>query len=192
VTIYTDHNALTYLMGQAQPIARLQRWILTLDQYNINWIYRKGSSNAVADALSRRYQSAEESEQAQSELIKLEVVACFTQKGKWNKPWQYVWIRAVSTRSTNRDNLEIVPDLNHKNPRKPRKERQWKGSNPVSTWRERDAGLIRESQLNDSDLKVIIELLEHQPYSKEAKSLIGYFLKDGVLYIRAGKFGRTI
>ncbi|MCP4489198.1 MAG: hypothetical protein GY820_18080, partial [Gammaproteobacteria bacterium] len=73
--------------------------------------------------------------------------------------------------------------MTHKKPRKPRKERQEKGSNPVNTWRERDAGLIRESQLNDCDLKVIIELLEKQPYSTEAKLLAGYFLKDGVLYI---------
>ncbi|MCP4489670.1 MAG: hypothetical protein GY820_20500, partial [Gammaproteobacteria bacterium] len=31
VTIYTDHRALTFLMKQAEPIARLQRWILMLD-----------------------------------------------------------------------------------------------------------------------------------------------------------------
>ncbi|MCP4473972.1 MAG: hypothetical protein GY821_05280, partial [Gammaproteobacteria bacterium] len=68
VTILTDNSSLTFLMRQAEPIPRLQRWILTLDQYNITWIHRKGASNAVTDALSRRYQSSEESAAAQSEL----------------------------------------------------------------------------------------------------------------------------
>ncbi|MCP4475119.1 MAG: hypothetical protein GY821_11265, partial [Gammaproteobacteria bacterium] len=30
ITLYTDHNSLTFLMHQKQPIPRLQRWILTL------------------------------------------------------------------------------------------------------------------------------------------------------------------
>ncbi|MCP4474470.1 MAG: hypothetical protein GY821_07880, partial [Gammaproteobacteria bacterium] len=44
VTLLTDHASLCFLMKQADPIPRLQRWILTLDQYNIKWVYRKGSS----------------------------------------------------------------------------------------------------------------------------------------------------
>ncbi len=70
ITIITDHSALKYLMRKIDPSAKFQRWILTLDQYNINWVYRKGVSNAVADALSRRNQSAEERAQAQTEMIK--------------------------------------------------------------------------------------------------------------------------
>ncbi|MCP4494328.1 MAG: hypothetical protein GY820_44565, partial [Gammaproteobacteria bacterium] len=69
VTILTDHNALKHMMRLTEPIPRLQRWILTLDQYNIKWVFRKGVSNAVANALSRRYNSSEESAAAQSELI---------------------------------------------------------------------------------------------------------------------------
>ncbi|MCP4493842.1 MAG: hypothetical protein GY820_42055, partial [Gammaproteobacteria bacterium] len=76
VVLITDHNSLTFLMKQPNPIPRLQRWILSLDQYRITWMYRKGTANLVADALSRRYQSAEESELAQSELIKLDAVIC--------------------------------------------------------------------------------------------------------------------
>ncbi|MCP4473080.1 MAG: hypothetical protein GY821_00600, partial [Gammaproteobacteria bacterium] len=144
VTILTDNSSLTFLMKQAEPIPRLQRWILTLDQYNITWIHRKGASNAVADALSRRYQSSEESAAAQSELIALDLVLCFTAKGSWTKPWLFGWLNAVTTRSTNRDNWEDEPILDHKNPRKPRKERNWQGKNPLNTWRVKEAMQIRE------------------------------------------------
>ncbi|MCP4492401.1 MAG: hypothetical protein GY820_34595, partial [Gammaproteobacteria bacterium] len=76
VTLLTDHNSLTFLIHQKQPIPRLQRWILTLDQYRITWVYRKGSTNAVADALSRRYRDSQESEEAQSKLIECDSLAC--------------------------------------------------------------------------------------------------------------------
>ncbi|MCP4489315.1 MAG: hypothetical protein GY820_18695, partial [Gammaproteobacteria bacterium] len=154
VTLLTDHASLCFLMKQADPIPRLQRWILTLDQYNIKWVYRKGSSNAVADALSRRYESAAESEAAQSELILLDTayyVGEYMPKGTL-----FSWLMAVSTRATNRDSIEERAILDHKNPRKPRKEKDWKNdAHPVNTWRERDANLIRESQLNDTDLRAI-------------------------------------
>ncbi|MCP4475770.1 MAG: hypothetical protein GY821_14630, partial [Gammaproteobacteria bacterium] len=156
---------------------------MTLDQYNINWVYRKGVSNAVADALSRRYQSAEESAQAQSELIRLDVVMCYTQKGKWHKPWWNTWMMAVTTRAVNRDDWTTEQELACKNPRKPRKERSWQSTRPLNTWRESDAELIRESQLQDTDLKAIIDLLEQQPYLVEKKLLDNYFMKDGILYI---------
>ncbi|MCP4494699.1 MAG: hypothetical protein GY820_46465, partial [Gammaproteobacteria bacterium] len=81
VTLYTDHNSLTFLMHQKQPIPRLQRWILTLDQYRITWVYRKGSTNAMADALSRRYHNSEESAEAQSKLIECDSLACHLPEG---------------------------------------------------------------------------------------------------------------
>ncbi|MCP4474407.1 MAG: hypothetical protein GY821_07535, partial [Gammaproteobacteria bacterium] len=111
VTLLTDHNSLTFLMHQKQPIPRLQRWILTLDQYRINWVYRKGSSNAVADALSRRYANAEESESAQSKLIQCDAVVCRTQAGtlfwlcsaNWN-------LGEIVTRSkTRQKQIETIP-----------------------------------------------------------------------------------
>ncbi|MCP4487899.1 MAG: DDE-type integrase/transposase/recombinase, partial [Gammaproteobacteria bacterium] len=53
VTIMTDHQALVYLLKQKEPAGRLHRWILDLVPYNIDWCYRKGPLNKVADALSR-------------------------------------------------------------------------------------------------------------------------------------------
>ncbi|MCP4491615.1 MAG: hypothetical protein GY820_30550 [Gammaproteobacteria bacterium] len=97
VTILTDHNALTYLLKKVEPIPRLQRWILTLDQYNVTWVYRKGTSNVVADALSRRYQLSEESAKAQSKLIECDSMSDHMEKGSWNKLWARCWVRAMNT-----------------------------------------------------------------------------------------------
>ncbi|MCP4486634.1 MAG: hypothetical protein GY820_04835 [Gammaproteobacteria bacterium] len=68
-------------------------------------------------------------------------------------------------------------------PRPSRKERKWLSSSTLNTWREKDVTSIRESQLKDLDLKAIIDLLKHKPYEMGNDSLIGYFLRDGVLYI---------
>ncbi|MCP4487182.1 MAG: hypothetical protein GY820_07680, partial [Gammaproteobacteria bacterium] len=111
VTLLTDHNSLTFLMHQKQPIPRLQRWILTLDQYRINWVYRKGSSNAVADALSRRYANAEESESAQSKLIQCDAVVCRTQSGAlfWLCSANWNLDEIVTRSKTRQKQIETIP-----------------------------------------------------------------------------------
>ncbi|MCP4475088.1 MAG: hypothetical protein GY821_11105, partial [Gammaproteobacteria bacterium] len=157
---------------------------MTLDQYNVNWVYRKGTSNAVADALSRRYQSSEESAKAQSKLIELDSMSDHMAKGSWNKPWACCLVRAMTTRSTNREEkVDEEPDLVPKIEEKPKEVKQEKSSVPLNTWREKDAVAIRDSQMSDGDLKLIMELLEQQPYSSNKKGLEGYFLKEGVLYV---------
>ncbi|MCP4486929.1 MAG: DDE-type integrase/transposase/recombinase, partial [Gammaproteobacteria bacterium] len=111
VVLITDNKSLTFLMKQPNPIPRLQRWILSLDQYRITWMYRKGTANLVADALSRRYQSAEESELAQSELIKLDAVICRT-GGHFRLTELKCMIAAMVTRSQSRaarNNISVPP-----------------------------------------------------------------------------------
>ncbi|MCP4492861.1 MAG: hypothetical protein GY820_36995, partial [Gammaproteobacteria bacterium] len=162
VTILTDHNALTYLLRQVEPIPRLQRWILTLDQYNVNWVYRKGTSNAVADALSRRYGSSEESAKAQSKLIELDSMSDFMQKGKWDKLWVYCWVKAMTTWSTNHEQVEKEPDLVPKISENPKEVGQKKSSESLNTWSEKDAAAIRDSEMSDGDLKFIMVLLDQQ------------------------------
>lgn len=49
--LYTDHQPLTWLHKKLGP--RLQRWLLSLGEYNINIDYIKGKENKVADFLSR-------------------------------------------------------------------------------------------------------------------------------------------
>ena len=51
--VFTDHNALTHLDGAKELSGRLQRWALFLQEYNIEWQYRKGSLQGSADGLSR-------------------------------------------------------------------------------------------------------------------------------------------
>lgn len=52
-TIYTDHRPLTWLMSLKDPNSKLTRWRLKLAEFDYNVIYKKGSQNTNADALSR-------------------------------------------------------------------------------------------------------------------------------------------
>ncbi|KAE9280847.1 hypothetical protein PF008_g28038 [Phytophthora fragariae] len=52
-SIVTDHIALKWLMTAKEPVGRLHRWSLTLQEYDFDIQYRPGKENHVADALSR-------------------------------------------------------------------------------------------------------------------------------------------
>lgn len=52
-TIVTDHAALKWLMTSTNLTGKLHRWALTLQEYDFEVVYRPGSTNVVADALSR-------------------------------------------------------------------------------------------------------------------------------------------
>jgi hypothetical protein len=52
-TIITDHAALKWLMTSPDLAGRLHRWALTLQEYDFDVQYRPGSTNVVADSLSR-------------------------------------------------------------------------------------------------------------------------------------------
>ena len=53
VTLYTDHNPLTYLTESAPNSAKLTRWALAIQQYDVTFCYKAGKKNVAADCLSR-------------------------------------------------------------------------------------------------------------------------------------------
>ena len=53
LTVFTDHNPLTFLKSLQNPNQRLMRWTLFLQPYNLDIRHIKGTDNVIADALSR-------------------------------------------------------------------------------------------------------------------------------------------
>ncbi|CAJ0595735.1 unnamed protein product [Cylicocyclus nassatus] len=51
--IFSDHRPLTYLLKHNKTHDNLARWVIELQSYNVTIEYLKGSSNVIADCLSR-------------------------------------------------------------------------------------------------------------------------------------------
>ena len=52
IVIFTDHSALKYLLTKKNAKARLIRWVLLLQEFNLQIRDKKGVENVVADHLS--------------------------------------------------------------------------------------------------------------------------------------------
>lgn len=61
--IYTDHRPITSLLGGKNLNQRLYRWKLYMSQYDFEIIYKKGTTNVVADFLSRIENTIPETQQ---------------------------------------------------------------------------------------------------------------------------------
>ena len=53
VIIHTDHAAIKYLMAKKEVKLRLIRWVLLLQEFDLEIKYKKGSDNVIADHLLR-------------------------------------------------------------------------------------------------------------------------------------------
>lgn len=53
IKIITDHQPLTYALSNRNNNSKMKRWKAILEEYNYELKYKPGSTNAVADALSR-------------------------------------------------------------------------------------------------------------------------------------------
>ena len=66
VIVYTDHAALKYLMAKKDAKPRLIRWILLLQEFDVEIRDKKGIENVVANHLSRLENSKKEIEKESS------------------------------------------------------------------------------------------------------------------------------
>jgi len=53
MTVFTDHNPITYLTEAVPKSAKLMRWALAIQQHDVTFRYKAGKANVVADCLSR-------------------------------------------------------------------------------------------------------------------------------------------
>ena len=53
ISIMSDHNPLQYIRESAPKSAKLMRWALALQEFDVEIHYTKGCHNVVADYLSR-------------------------------------------------------------------------------------------------------------------------------------------
>ena len=53
ITLFCDHNPLRYVVDCASNSAKLTRWSLALQEYDLTFNYPKGKLNVVEDRLSR-------------------------------------------------------------------------------------------------------------------------------------------
>ena len=53
VIIHTDHAAIKYLMTKKEVKIRLIRWVLLLQEFDLEIIYNTGCDNVIADHLSK-------------------------------------------------------------------------------------------------------------------------------------------
>ncbi|GKB73686.1 putative nucleotidyltransferase, ribonuclease H [Tanacetum coccineum] len=116
--VFTDHSALRYLFTKQDAKPRLIRWILLLQEFDIEIRDKKGAENLAADHLSRL------ENHDLGKLIKAEIRDLFPEErlmavsDKNNEPWyadyaNYLASRVLPFRSTRQEKQKFFNDLRH-------------------------------------------------------------------------------
>ena len=153
--VRSDHQALTYLFKMKEPKHRIARWIEILSAFDFSIEFRRGAKHGNADSLSR---CPDPWNCLCPETDNLEILKCgpcakctkrFHEMGGFEPTLttecQKASIRSVTTRSQSaQDTPKCQPKLSHEN--------LWSS--------DQDRAKVRESQLNDPDLTIIIRAIE--------------------------------
>jgi hypothetical protein len=66
--VYTDHAAIKYLLAKKEPNPRLIRWILLLQEFDVEFRNKKGVENVVDDHLSRMNRGQDDKEPKEDKM----------------------------------------------------------------------------------------------------------------------------
>ncbi|GJX14977.1 reverse transcriptase domain-containing protein [Tanacetum coccineum] len=116
--VFTDHSTLRYLFTKQDAKPRLIRWILLLQEFDIEIRDKKGAENLAADHLSRLEKPD------LGKLTKAEIRDIFPEErlmavsDKNNEPWyadyaNYLASRVLPFRSTRQEKPKFFSDLRH-------------------------------------------------------------------------------
>ncbi|CAA7409599.1 unnamed protein product [Spirodela intermedia] len=83
IIIYTDHAALKYLLNKKDAKPRLLRWILLLQEFDLEIKDKKGFENAVADHLSRLSDTGINAAPLQDAFLDEQLMAAQHQPSPW-------------------------------------------------------------------------------------------------------------
>nr|GFA74651.1 reverse transcriptase domain-containing protein [Tanacetum cinerariifolium] len=88
--LHTDHLALKYLFAKKDAKARLLRWVLLLQEFDLKVLDKKGAENLAADHLSRLenpYENVLDPKEI-NENFPLETLSMVTFRGDSSTPWK--------------------------------------------------------------------------------------------------------
>ncbi|OMO98769.1 reverse transcriptase [Corchorus capsularis] len=111
VIIYSDHVALRYLMSKKEAKARLMRWLLLFQEFDIEIRDMKGAENVVADHLSGI--EGKEEEITINEALPFEDLFAVSQLPWYVDIVNYLVVRRLTPDLSKRQKLKIVSDAKY-------------------------------------------------------------------------------